>query len=83
MVPGRLLADITAALRDDVYLDLDGTRLTLPTGSARFTLPLLSLGEYPTLPEPGDVTGTLPAPTFAEAVARSPARSAARRPCRS
>ncbi|GGY82771.1 DNA polymerase III subunit beta [Streptomyces omiyaensis] len=70
LVPGRLLADITAALRDDVHLDLDGTRLTVRAGSARFTLPLLPLEEYPALPEPGTITGTLPAPAFAEAVAQ-------------
>ncbi|WP_411078351.1 DNA polymerase III subunit beta [Streptomyces sp. cmx-10-25] len=68
LVPGRLLADITATLRGDVHLALDNTRLTLRAGSARFTLPLLPLEEYPTLPEPGDVTGTLSAPAFAEAV---------------
>ncbi|MFB7030947.1 MULTISPECIES: DNA polymerase III subunit beta [unclassified Streptomyces] len=70
LVPGRLLADITATLRGAVHLDLDGPRLTLRAGSARFTLPLLPLEEYPTLPEPGDVTGTLSAPAFAEAVAQ-------------
>ncbi|MGA4980191.1 DNA polymerase III subunit beta [Streptomyces cinereoruber] len=70
LVPGRLLADITAALRGNVHLALDGTRLSLRAGSARFSLPLLPLEEYPTLPEPGKVTGTLSAPAFAEAVAQ-------------
>ncbi|MER0443237.1 DNA polymerase III subunit beta [Streptomyces sp. Edi4] len=70
LVSGRLLADIVAAVKGDVRLELDGTRLLLRAGSARFTLPTLPLEEYPALPQPDDPSGTLPGPLFAEAVAQ-------------
>ncbi|OIJ95433.1 DNA polymerase III subunit beta [Streptomyces colonosanans] len=68
LVSGRLLTDIASRVHGDVHLELTGSRLLLSAGSARFTLPTLPLDEYPALPEPGTPSGTLPGPTFAEAV---------------
>ncbi|MFD5898653.1 DNA polymerase III subunit beta [Streptomyces sp. NPDC060366] len=68
LVSGRLLADIAGVVRGDVQLTVEGPRLILNAGSARFTLPMLPLEEYPALPEPGDPSGTLSGGAFAEAV---------------
>ncbi|MFH8533338.1 DNA polymerase III subunit beta [Streptomyces tendae] len=70
LVSGRLLSDIVGTVRGDVHLELRGPRLVLKAGSARFILPTLPLDEYPALPEPGIITGTLDGPAFAEAVAQ-------------
>lgn len=70
LVSGRLLSDIVSTVRGDVHLELRGPRLVLKAGSARFILPTLPLDEYPALPEPGTITGTLAGPAFAEAVAQ-------------
>nr|AAF68381.1 putative DNA-polymerase III, beta chain [Streptomyces coelicolor A3(2)] len=70
LVSGRLLSDIVCTVRGDVHLELRGPRLVLKAGSARFILPTLPLDEYPALPEPGTITGTLDGPAFAEAVAQ-------------
>lgn len=70
LVPGRILTEIARTLRKDVHLTTDDTRLTVESGNARFTLPTLPLGEYPTLPELQEATGTVHGPDFAEAVAQ-------------
>src|SRR6195256_2585041 len=51
LVSGRLLSDITRALPDkpiDFYVD--GNRVTLTCGSAKFSLPTMAVEDYPTLP---------------------------------
>lgn len=68
LVPGRLLTEIVRALRKDVHVATDGTRLTLESGNSRFTLHTLPLGEYPTLPVLPDATGTVGGQVLAEAV---------------
>ncbi|MCX4231741.1 DNA polymerase III subunit beta [Streptomyces ortus] len=68
LVSGRLLTDIAARIRGTVRIELDGPRLILTAGSARFTLPTLPLEDYPQLPDPGTGSGTLPGPALAEAV---------------
>lgn len=68
LVSGRLLTDIAGVVRGEVEITVEGTRLILNAGSARFTLPTLPLEEYPALPEPGDPSATLNGDVFAEAV---------------
>ncbi|ONK09288.1 DNA polymerase III subunit beta [Streptomyces sp. MP131-18] len=70
LVSGRLLADISRALRQDVYLSSDGVRLVVESGSARFTLHTLPLEEYPTLPESPGPSGTVAGAELAHAVAQ-------------
>src|SRR6185312_12084642 len=69
LVSGKLLSDITRALPDkpvDCYVD--GNRLSLTCGSARFSLPTMAVEDYPTLPTLPEETGTLPSDLFAEAI---------------
>ena len=71
LVSGRLLSDITRALPDkpvDFYVD--GNRVALTCGSARFSLPTMAVEDYPTLPVLPEDTGTLPADVFAEAISQ-------------
>ncbi|MBW0016615.1 MAG: DNA polymerase III subunit beta [Mycobacterium sp.] len=69
LVSGRLLSDITRALPDKpVDLAVDGNRVALTCGSARFSLPTLAVEDYPTLPTLPEETGSLPADLFAEAI---------------
>ncbi len=69
LVSGRLLSEITRALPDkpvDFYVD--GNRVVLTCGSARFSLPTMPVEDYPTLPALPEETGTLPAELFAEVI---------------
>jgi DNA polymerase-3 subunit beta len=69
LVSGRLLSDITRALPNKpVDVHVDGTRVSLTCGSARFSLPTMAVEDYPTLPALPAETGTLPAELFAEAI---------------
>ena len=71
LVSGRLLSDITRALPNkpvDCYVD--GNRLSLSCGNARFSLPTMAVEDYPTLPTLPEETGTLPAELFAEAISQ-------------
>ncbi|HUO39786.1 MAG TPA: DNA polymerase III subunit beta [Mycobacterium sp.] len=69
LVSGRLLSDITRALpAKPVDVSVDGTRVSLTCGSARFSLPTMAVEDYPTLPELPDETGVIPAEVFAEAI---------------
>ncbi len=69
LVSGRLLSDITRALPDQpVDVRVDGSRVSLRCGSARFSLPTMGVEDYPTLPVLPEDTGTLPAELFAEAI---------------
>ena len=70
LVSGRLLADISRALKQDVYLSTDGVRLVVESGSTRFTLHTLPLEKYPTLPEAPDPSGTVAGAELADAVAQ-------------
>ena len=66
---GRLLSEIVRSLpARPVDLTTDGTRTTVKCGSATFTLMLLPLEEYPTLPDMPDTTGTIGADAFASAI---------------
>ena len=69
LVPGRLLAEISRALpAKPVSFVLEGTRVLVSAGSAKFTLPTLPLSEYPTLPELPAASGSLNSDPFATAV---------------
>jgi DNA polymerase-3 subunit beta len=71
LVSGRLLADITKALpARPVEIWVDGARVMISCGSAKFSLPTMPVEDYPNLPTmPADV-GTVLGETFAEAVAQ-------------
>ncbi len=71
LVPGRLLAEISRSLPNKpITIALDGSRVLVTSGSAKFTLPTLSLNEYPTLPELPNTTGVISSDVFATAVAQ-------------
>ncbi|MFT4125108.1 MAG: DNA polymerase III subunit beta [Gordonia sp. (in: high G+C Gram-positive bacteria)] len=71
LVSGRLLADITKALpHKPVDVTLDGARVAIACGSARFSLPTMPVEDYPQLPDIPAVTGSIPSQLFAEAVSQ-------------
>ena len=71
LVPGKLLAEISRSLPNKpITITLDGSRVLVTSGSAKFTLPTLSLDEYPNLPELPAKTGVITSDTFATAVAQ-------------
>lgn len=71
LVPGKLLADISRSLPNKpVTIQLDGTRVLVNSGSAKFTLPVLPINEYPNLPEMPEALGTIDAEIFSQAVAQ-------------
>jgi DNA polymerase-3 subunit beta len=69
LVPGRLLAEIARSLpQKPISFTLDGTRVLVTAGSAKFTLPTLSVNEYPTLPGLPEAAGKIATDVFATAV---------------
>jgi DNA polymerase-3 subunit beta len=71
LVSGRLLADISKALPPHpVDVTVDGSRLTIACGSARFTLPTMPVEDYPRLPAMPRTAGTVDSAEFAGAVAQ-------------
>ena len=69
LVPGRLLSEISKNLPNKpVSFNLDGTRVLVTAGSAKFTLPTLPVNEYPNLPNLPETSGTVPSEIFATAV---------------
>src|ERR1700722_3754419 len=69
LVSGRLLSDITKALPNKpVDVQVEGTRVSLACGSAKFSLPTMAVEDYPTLPTLPEETGSLPSDVFAEAI---------------
>lgn len=69
LVSGRLLSDITRALpAKPVEVSVDGTRVALNCGSARFSLPTMAVEDYPALPALPDETGVVSADLFGEAI---------------
>ena len=69
LVPGRLLSEISKNLPNKpVSFNLDGTRVLVTAGSAKFTLPTLPINEYPNLPNLPETSGTVPSEIFATAV---------------
>lgn len=71
LVPGKLLAEISRSLPNKpITITLDGSRVLVTSGSAKFTLPTLSIDEYPNLPELPETTGVVSSDLFAQAVAQ-------------
>lgn len=69
LVSGRLLSDITRALPPKpVDVTVDGNRVLLTCGSAKFSLPAMPVEDYPTLPSLPAETGVVSADVFNEAV---------------
>ncbi|QGK68182.1 DNA polymerase III subunit beta [Allosaccharopolyspora coralli] len=69
LVSGRLLADITKALPNrPVELTVDGSRVSITCGSAKFSLPTMPVEDYPALPDLPAHAGSVPGDSFAEAV---------------
>ncbi|MFJ9633709.1 DNA polymerase III subunit beta [Streptomyces sp. NPDC101175] len=69
LVSGRLLADVSAAMpAGPVDVVADERELTLTTPGASFTLPTMPRNEYPALPEPPAVSGTVDGSLLAAAV---------------
>lgn len=72
LVSGRLLADICKSLPGKpVEMAIDGARVTLTCGSARFTLQTMPVEDYPTIPSMPSATGTVQSDVFAHAVAQA------------
>ncbi|MFT4265077.1 MAG: DNA polymerase III subunit beta [Nocardioides sp.] len=72
LVSGRLLADIVRSLpAKPVELTLDGARVSLTCGSARFSLQTMPVEDYPTLPDMPTAAGTVKSEEFAHAVAQA------------
>jgi DNA polymerase-3 subunit beta len=71
LVSGKLLSDIARALPNKpVTFSLEGNRVSVISGSAKFALPTLSVSDYPNLPELPTETGRLSGDLFAEAVSQ-------------
>ena len=69
LVSGRLLSDITRALpAKPVEVSVEGSRMLLSCGSAKFSLPTMPVEDYPALPTLPAETGVVSADLFAEAV---------------
>ncbi|TXG89671.1 DNA polymerase III subunit beta [Rhodococcus rhodnii] len=69
LVSGKLLADITKSLPGKpVDVTLDGTRVLINCGSAKFSLPTMPVEDYPQLPSLPARTGTIEATVFAESI---------------
>lgn len=71
LVNGRILSDICRSLPGrPVDITLDGTKLDVVCGNARFSLHSMKLDEYPSLPETSDVIGTVDGGEWLEAVSQ-------------
>ena len=72
LVSGRLLADICRSLpAKPVDMVIDGARVSLTCGSARFSLQTMPVEDYPSLPDMPAATGTVQSDQFAHAVAQA------------
>lgn len=72
LVSGRLLADICRSLpAKPVEMAIEGAKVSLTCGSARFSLQTMPVEEYPTLPDMPQATGTVRSDLFAAAVAQA------------
>ena len=72
LVSGRLLADICRSLPNKpVEMVIDGPKVTLTCGSARFSLQTMPVEDYPTLPQMPEARGTVGSAVFANAVSQA------------
>jgi DNA polymerase III subunit beta len=71
LVSGRLLSDITRSLpAKPVDVSVEGTRVSLTCGSARFSLPTMAVEDYPTLPTLPEETGVVASDLFGQAISQ-------------
>ena len=72
LVSGRLLADICRSLpAKPVEMVIDGARVSLTCGSARFSLQTMPVEDYPALPDMPSATGTVQSDVFSHAVSQA------------
>jgi DNA polymerase III subunit beta len=72
LVSGRLLADICRSLPNKpVEMSIEGAKVTLTCGSARFSLQTMPVEDYPTLPQMPEARGTVGSNAFASAVSQA------------
>lgn len=71
LVNGKLLADICRSLPNQtIELSLDGTKLEIECGAARFSVKTMAADEYTELPELPPVIGTVDGTVWQEAVSQ-------------
>ena len=71
LVLGRLLADISRNLPDKpIDIVADGNKVQVTCGSSRFSLLMMPVDDYPTLPSAPEPTGTIQGDVFTQAVAQ-------------
>lgn len=74
LVSGRLLAEIVKSLPNrPVDVSLDGTKVSVVCGSARFSLQTMPVEEYPQLPDMPSSSGSVKSEAFATAVGQASA----------
>ena len=72
LVSGRLLSDICRSLPSKaVDVSLDGPKVVITCGAARFTLPTMAVEDYPTLPAMPEACGVVASSAFANAVTQA------------
>jgi DNA polymerase-3 subunit beta len=72
LVSGRLLADICRSLPNKpVEMAVEGAKVTLTCGSARFSLQTMPVEDYPTLPAMPESKGKVKSELFAHAVGQA------------
>ncbi|HEU4514117.1 MAG TPA: DNA polymerase III subunit beta [Nocardioidaceae bacterium] len=72
LVSGRLLSDICRSLPNKpVEMSIDGAKVSLICGSARFSLQTMPVDEYPSLPDMPVAAGTVASDVFAAAVSQA------------
>lgn len=71
LIPGRLLNDIAGRLpQAPITVELNDSRVVVTCGSSRFSLPCMSVDEYPTIPEVEGSTGLVRGEEFSTAVSQ-------------
>ena len=71
LVLGRLLADISRNLPNKpIDVVADGNKVQVTCGSSRFSLLMMPVDDYPTLPSTPRATGTIQGDVFTQAVAQ-------------
>jgi DNA polymerase-3 subunit beta len=71
LLPGKVLADVVGSLPDEtVELAVDGVKVVVACGDARFTLTTMPVEDYPELPKPPPLVGRFDGAELASAVAQ-------------
>jgi DNA polymerase-3 subunit beta len=71
LVSGRLLADITKSLpAQPVEISVEGSRVSITCGSAKFSLPTMPVEDYPQLPTMPQRAGEIAGEVFGQAVSQ-------------